>query len=170
MTKQPTVSTDSVAQALADARRLLAYDPATGLLTSRVDRPHSPAGSIIGYPDQDGYLHARLCGKQYLVHRLAWLMTHGQWPEGELDHKDGVRTNNRLCNLRPADRGQNCSNRRASRELPKGAYREGANSFRAQITYRRKVIRLGTYATAEEAHAAYLAKAIELRGEFARAA
>lgn len=164
-----TVSPDSVAQFVAEAREVLAYDPETGILSSRIDRIHSPAGTPIGYPDGDGYLHARLLRRQYLVHRLAWLLTHGEWPSGEIDHIDGDRTNNRLTNLRPASRGQNCANRRASRDLPKGAYRQG-NLFRAQLTFRRKVIRLGTFATAEQAHQAYLAKASELHGEFVRAA
>lgn len=168
--RQPVVSTDSVAQFIAEARRQLAFDPETGILTSRVDRIHSPAGTIIGYADRDGYLHARLAGRQYLVHRLGWLIVYGRWPVGEIDHRDGVRTNNRIANLREADRGQNCSNRRSTRDLPKGVYREGNGGYRAQITFKRKVIRLGTHETAEQAHAAYLAKAVELRGDFARAA
>lgn len=123
--RQPVVSTDSVAQFVAEARRQLAFDPETGILTSRVDRIHSPAGTIIGYADRDGYLHARFAGRQYLVHRLGWLIVYGRWPVGEIDHRDGVRTNNRIANLREADRGQNCSNRRSTRDLPKGVYREG---------------------------------------------
>jgi hypothetical protein len=163
------MSTDSVTQFAEAVSAVFAYDPDTGILCGRFDRIHSPAGTPIGYPDADGYLHARVFGKQYLVHRVAWLLTHGEWPPGEIDHIDGDRANNRLSNLRVASRGENCTNRRACRDLPKGAYRRG-NRFSAQITFQRKVIRLGVFATAEEAHEAYLAKARELRGEFVRAA
>ena len=55
------------------------------------------------------YLTTGLNGKVYRNHRLIFLMHHGYLPK-EIDHKDNDQLNNRIENLRPATRSQNCSN------------------------------------------------------------
>ena len=35
---------------------------------------------------------------------------HGSMPEGDIDHKNRIRNDNRLCNLRSASRTDNCQN------------------------------------------------------------
>lgn len=61
-----------------------------------------------------GYLMAavKVDGKHYtvLVHRLIWMHVHGEWPNGEIDHINGVRDDNRLENLRVTDRRGNMQN------------------------------------------------------------
>jgi hypothetical protein len=37
-------------------------------------------------------------------------MMHGIWPEYEIDHVNRIKSDNRLCNLRPATRAQNAQN------------------------------------------------------------
>ena len=89
-----------------------------GQLTRRVDAGRwgrEKAGTVVGTPHCEGYLSAVVRGKRLLVHRVCFAIAHGQWPEGQIDHIDGNRTNNRLSNLRDVMPGENSQNRHASR-------------------------------------------------------
>lgn len=57
----------------------------------------------------DGYLRVGLNSRQYLVHRVIFLYHHGFLPEC-LDHINGIRSDNRIENLRPATRYENICN------------------------------------------------------------
>jgi hypothetical protein len=99
-------------------------------------------------------------------------MTRGEWPSFEIDHKDCIRANNAPENLRRADRGQNMANMRMHRDNASGFkgvhLHKPTGKYRARICHNRKTIDLGLYDTPEAAHAAYLAKSLEINGEFAR--
>jgi hypothetical protein len=99
-------------------------------------------------------------------------LVNGEWPAGGLDHKDGNRANNAISNLRLASDSQNQANRKGnrSRGLPKGVTRHRTGKYQAAIKVGGKAIHLGLHATAERAHAAYVAAARKHYGEFARAA
>lgn len=58
-----------------------------------------------------GYLCGNLDGKMQLAHRIIWTMAHGVTP-GFVDHINGVRTDNRLVNLRCVTQSQNARNRK----------------------------------------------------------
>ena len=45
-----------------------------------------------------------------LMHRAAWALFYGRWPS-EIDHLNGIKTDNRLCNLREVSRSENNQNR-----------------------------------------------------------
>lgn len=67
-----------------------------------------PAGSI----HKTGYRHVTWMGKVHKVHRLIFLMHHGYLPP-EVDHINGDRADNRIENLRAANRSENQCNRPA---------------------------------------------------------
>lgn len=92
-------------------RELLSYDPDTGIFTWRVARPGMPVGSIAGWCDEKGYWRISIDDKPYRAHRLAWFLVHGVWPSSELDHRNRIKTDNRIGNLREATRAQNQQNR-----------------------------------------------------------
>lgn len=89
--------------------------------------------------------------------RVIYMLAHGDIPEGyEIDHKDGVRHNNWLSNLRLATRGENSQNKVGT----SGVYkypdsRRGMKKFAARIHVGGKKIHLGDFMTKEEAHDAY---------------
>lgn len=150
-------------------RELLEYNPLTGVFCWRVSRGTKRAGSAAGSL-RDGYWIIRCDRKNYGAHRLAWLWIHGEWPEGEIDHRDLVRSNNVLTNLREASHSLNNANRRLRPQNAgmKGITCRKSGKWVAQIAVNGVKMGLGTYLTAEEAHAAYRQAAIAHFGDYAR--
>jgi hypothetical protein len=60
-------------------------------------------------PQSTGYLAGSVLGNMYLAHRVAWLISHGEWPD-QIDHVNGQRTDNRLANLRNVSAAENNKN------------------------------------------------------------
>jgi hypothetical protein len=143
-----------------ELRNFLVYDPATGHFTwkQRVAKCIQ-IGSIAGNTNKTGYVTIGLCKKVYKAHRLAWLYTYGSWPDGLIDHINGVKSDNRLSNLRVVNETGNSENVRKPNKRNKSGFMGVIwyqNKWRANITVNKKTKWLGDYATPEEAHAAYL--------------
>lgn len=87
------------------------------------------------------------------------------------DHIHGNTLDNRRSEIRLATRSQNQCNQpvdRANKTGYKGVhFRHDREKYMATIYVQRKQIHLGTFNTAEEAHAAYCQAAIKYHGEFA---
>lgn len=60
------------------------------------------------------YLRGTVNSVAFYAHRIAWVMHHGHWPEHDIDHINGVRNDNRICNLRSVSRKDNMQNREVS--------------------------------------------------------
>ncbi len=89
----------------------LSYDKGTGEFTWLVDRGgKARAGTRAGSLNKAGYVNIFFDGRQYSGHRLAWLLSYGDWPEEEVDHINRDRSDNRLINLRSVNRYLNCAN------------------------------------------------------------
>lgn len=159
-------------------RIVLDYDPITGLFRRRYDSyengPHGYAsGDIAGIKDDRGYIHVSIDGTRYLAHRLAWLYMTGEWPADQVDHINLDPGDNRWSELRGANNGQNKANGRLRKDNAsgfKGVHLRESGKWRACIRVNKKLISLGSFATAEEAHGAYVRAAVKHFGEFARVA
>jgi hypothetical protein len=158
---------------LCELKARLRYDPDTGEFTklARTDslgkhyKEQKSAGSA---RKEDGRVTIRLNGKLYYRSRLAWLFSYGEWPSMEVDHIDRDPTNDRLSNLRLANRSENSTNRVGWHKkvpCPRGVYKAPAG-WVAQICKNTKSKYLGTFQTIEEAHRAYLQAAKGIHGEF----
>jgi hypothetical protein len=150
---------------------LLDYNPITGLMTWRTATAKRRAGAVAGGLNDNGYRIICIDRKSYLAHRLVWLFVHHVWPEGALDHDNGIRSDNRIANLRLASPSQNAANKRRARRNTSGF--KGVTRTRqgwcAQIWKDGKKTHLGYFDHPEVAHAAYMAAARRLFGIFARA-
>ena len=96
-----------------ELHQLLDYNPETGEFfwkscPAKKIKFGQKAGSICKI---HGYVLIGIKKKQYRAHRLAWLYVHGKWPYPEIDHINRVKTDNRIANLREADRSMNNLNR-----------------------------------------------------------
>jgi hypothetical protein len=153
-------------------RLALRYDPATGKLFWRDNwYPSSRTSNKCGN-EWNGYIYFEHRGKRLSAHRVAWFLHYGEWPATEIDHIDGEGTNNRIENLRLADRAQNSMNRpmyKCNKIGYKGVSRKSDEKrYLARIAVNKVQHSLGYHDTAEEAARAYDRKAIELHGQYAK--
>jgi hypothetical protein len=93
-------------------------------------------------------------GRSYYLHRVIWLLVHGEWPE-TVDHIDGDRSNNRLANLRSVSHLENMKNCRRSVRNTSGitgvSFRSADQTWIAYITQDGKRVHLGTFSAMDEA-------------------
>ncbi|WP_080662516.1 HNH endonuclease [Sinorhizobium meliloti] len=144
------------------------YNPETGDIT----RLYGQHAGVVTTTWPNGYVRVNFEDQSYLGHRVAWLLQTGSWPEDEVDHINLVKDDNRWLNLREASRSDNLGNRAAysnNKSGLKGAYfSKRLNKWQSFIQKGGKHKYLGLFATAEDAHAAYMAAANDNFGEFAR--
>lgn len=142
------------------------YEPNEGVLIWRI-RPSNRVvvGSIAGWKDTDGYVRVTYRKKRYAAHTLIWMLNHGTTPKGVIDHINGIKTDNRIENLRDVTNAENIQNMRAPMKGNKSGYlgvcSEGPR-FRALITVNGKQERIGVFDTPEEAHEAYVKRKREV--------
>jgi len=111
------------------AKRTFRYEPETGRLFWAEERPVEDfstvhgwriwsgkhAGNEITCKHNGGYLKLGVTTKkgvrkEYLAHRVIWLLTTGAWPDNEIDHINGLRADNRIANLRAVTCDENAKN------------------------------------------------------------
>lgn len=149
-------------ETVAALRACLSYDPETGVFSWIKTRRGVNKGGVAGCLNAHGYVQIWVDGRNYYGHRLAWLFVHGEWPKCTVDHINGNRADNRIANLRDVSRGVNVENqRRAARNSTSGllgvSFCKERDRWSAGIQVRRRRKHLGRFATAEEAHQAYVA-------------
>lgn len=111
-------------------RELLNYDPETGKLywKKRSEKWFSSNGrwtavsqsnmwngryaekEALTCEDKKGYKVGRVFSVLYQSHRVIWCLVTGEWPESEIDHINGIRTDNKWENLREVNRAGNTRN------------------------------------------------------------
>lgn len=157
-------------------KALLHFDPNSGIFTWISARPRIHVGMVAGCLMPEGYIRITVDGHRVMAHQLAWLYMTGDYIVRGIDHKDTNRANNKWINLRRATRSQNNMNAGLRSDNSTGfkgvSIKRGKSSKRycAQIGLTGHPNHIGYFRTAEEAHAAYMDKARELYGDYARAA
>lgn len=162
-----------------ELRQLLRYEPETGKLYW-LERPPEMfelerlgkawntrwAGKEgLATRDRDGYLRGDILGGSFFAHRVAWALTHGDWPTEQIDHINGQRDDNRLANLRCVSHAENQRNR--SRRRDNAAGRTGVYWYKAYAKWTAaigvdgRLIFLGYFDRFEDAVAAREAAEIE---------
>lgn len=177
---------------ISELRRLVSYDPDSGefrwLHRKPTDFPEGKgkppdvtcaiwnkkyAGLRAFCTDNGcGHMRGRIHDSDYMAHRVAWAIFYGAWPDGQIDHINGIRSDNRIANLRVASNQDNSRNQR---------FRGGSSRFKGVcylpqrkrwLAYcsddqgRRRSLR--THATEEDAARAYNDAARRFHGAFAK--
>ena len=155
--------------------KILDYNSETGEFIWKIQLSgKGKVGTLAGTILPAGYRQIKIDTIAFLAHRLAWFYVYGIWPK-QLDHSDGDRDNNSIRNLRLATPQQNSANKKLQINNSSGfkgvrirPNKAGNMRWRAVIETKGKNITIGTFATGEEASAAYLEIAKNYHGEFAR--
>lgn len=125
-----------------DVLALLNYDESTGEFKWKFDVSRSAkAGAVAGHVNRKGYVEIRLNGKLHKAHRLAWLVRFGVMPEDGVDHRNRVKSDNRIANLRLCDQELNLQNTNLSSASTSGA--KGVNLHPASGLWRARIVKAG---------------------------
>lgn len=132
-----------------------------GTLLNKVKRARKTVvGAVAGYKTSYGYFGVKVATKQHFVHRVVWLLATGHWPSKHIDHINGIKTDNRIENLRDVDNTTNVQNRtrpcKANKSGFRGVFlleRTGRYKAYANIPGACASKHLGFYSTPEEAFA-----------------
>lgn len=148
-------------------RSLLSYDSATGIFAwLKPTSNRVSVGCRAGRDNGNGYRRINIDGRSYYEHHLAWLHVHGEWPEYEIDHRDGERSHNWISNLRPATHEENGQNQPLRSTNTSGAHgvswSKPHSKWAAYIWTGGKKKHLGLFVNREDASRAYLAAKREL--------
>jgi len=145
--------------------RKLSYNPHSGIFlweeTNYRKTPLTCAGNL----DKSGYIRIHVVGRKVAAHRLAWFFSHGEWPQQEVDHINGDKSDNRINNLRLVTRSQNQMNSDKSKGFGVDFYKK-YGLWRARITKDSVVKHLGYFETKEKAKCAYLEAKQKLHKEY----
>lgn len=132
---------------------LLSYDPETGKFY------WIKSGKEAGTITYEGYAQLCIDSVRYKAHRVAWLLTYGKWPEDQIDHINGVKNDNRICNLRECSNRENQQNVGLRKDNKTGYigvhYCNKSKKYRAQIKHKGKMILLGMFDEIEKAAREY---------------
>jgi len=117
---------------------------------------HSKVGAPAGCLNKStGYLEIKINGTKYKAHRLAYLYYHGHWPENDIDHINGIKTDNREENLRDVSHYENMRNQVLRKNNNSGvtgvSWHKASGKWRVYINTEYKIKHLGYYDKLEDA-------------------
>jgi hypothetical protein len=140
---------------------VLLYEPETGRFYWKKSGSGRKVGVQAGRVMQKGYRQITVDYKPYLEHRLAWFYVYKTWPIFFIDHKNEVKSDNRILNLRDVDQTTNLLNQSNPQKNNHSGFRgvslfKGNKKYRAQLMISGKQYHLGYFDTAENAYQAYL--------------
>ena len=154
-------------------KKYITYDPETGLFLwkLRTEDMFCPsktrsakhvcnvwnsrhAGKPTGSKSNAGYIVITINSKQIMAHKLAWLYVYGEFPN-VIDHKNQVRCDNRIDNLRKssyAENNKNASKRVDNKSGVTGVYWHSTNNrWTARINNNKKQVNLGSFQFKQDA-------------------
>lgn len=151
---------------------LFTYNPETGLIywkakgKGRIKKKE--AGTLL----HSGYIGICIGNRRVQAHRIAWTLFHGTKPKNQIDHINGIKTDNKIKNLREASNSQNGKNLKLSKANKSGikgvCFEKYTNLYKAYIRVDGKMLSLGRYKTLQEAEAIRKQAEIKHFGEWNR--
>jgi len=130
-------------------KEVLDYDEKTGIfLWKKGFSRRVKAGTVAG-ADKNGYREVHIEGNRYRLHHLAWLYVYGVMPTKTIDHKNRIKSDNWIDNLREVTQQENCKNRTMSKNNTSGVngvtWDNVRNKWRVQIMVKKVSKYLGLF-------------------------
>lgn len=136
-------------------KSLLRYEPDTGLIYWVAKGKGMIKKKAAGTKLHSGYLGICIGPKRWQSHRIAWALHTGAWPKDQIDHINGIKTDNRACNLREATNSQNGKNLGISKANKSGikgvSFETYTGRWKATIRVDGKSISIGRFDSIENA-------------------
>ena len=146
-------------------RKRLRYEPETGRLfwLDCAEMPSRWRTQFVGKEalttvSGNGYLWGSVNNVQLRAHRVIWALFHGEQPSDQIDHINGIRTDNRIENLRVVTPQENMRNRAMNRNNTSGtcgvSWCKSQKKWRVKITVDDRMIHLGYFQSISDAKSA----------------
>lgn len=116
------------------------------------------SGRLAGTVTKTGYVIITHLGVRFLAHRLVWFYENKKWPDSMLDHINGIKSDNRIDNLRESSarmNGQNRIEHRLGKRVGTRNPIKTGGKYCAFININKKIINLGYYNSDEMAEIVY---------------
>jgi hypothetical protein len=136
------------------------FNPSTGELIRKSN------GRTMKSQNTNGYYVVRVDGDSFTAHRIIWKLLYGYDPTADIDHIDGVKTNNRPSNLRLASAAQNSVNRKGTGASGYRGVSFSRGRWHAAMRVNGKRFYLGASHCLEDAAALYREAAQKVHGDF----
>ena len=137
-------------------KSILDYNPMTGLFKWLIDIGNGiNANDTAGTLHSNGYVYITIDGKMYRAHRLAWFYYYENDAPTEIDHKNRIRNDNRIDNLRLITHINNLRNTNLysnnTSTVTGVVFEKSRNKWRAQIIVNKKTYNLGRFIEFDDA-------------------
>lgn len=140
--------------------KYLYYDSESGFFKRNTNTSKSTSKDVAGCINRFGYVMISIENIQYQAHRLAWVCCYSELPKtGVIDHKNRIKTDNRICNLRNVSISENKQNQNIYKNNKTGHrgvhFHERRNKFIASIRVNGVLIWLGQFNDIDDAVSTY---------------
>jgi len=129
---------------IEELRNTFEYHPDGYLIRKSTRRPCGQRANHSG-----GYARVNVGKRTLFAHRIIYAVVTGKMPEGDIDHINGDRIDNRIQNLRDVSQLENGHNRKKQKNNSsgfQGVYWDAhAQKWRARICVNKQAIHLGLF-------------------------
>ena len=139
-----------------ELKEKLNYNKDTGIFTWKYNASSRvKIGDKAGSKNKEGYIKICINNKAYSAHRLAWLYEYGNFPKNYTDHINGIKDDNKICNLRDVTPRESAKNKSIKSTNTSGhvgvSLYKSSGKWKAQICIKGKQTNLGYFDLIEDA-------------------
>jgi len=155
-----------------DLHNMLTYDAGSGILTwkprsveyfcapkyQKIWNKNFAGKPALNMLSAEGYRVGKIQSISFFAHRVIWAMVYSEWPSDQIDHINGIKSDNRIPNLRIVSNLTNQRNQSLPAHNTSGVmgvtWDKESRKWKAQIRVGPRNYNLGRFADIDDAAAA----------------